>query len=314
MKHERTLALAAFAVVCLVWGTTYLAIAIAIETIPPLALTAIRFIIAGALMAAIALWRGERLPRDRRTLVNLAIVGFLMIGMGNLAVAWAEQWVPSGLAALFVATAPFWMVVIEAFRRQGERADLRTGAGMLIGFAGVAMLVTPGGAGPSWNFSFIAGAVAIQIGSIAWQLGSVRGKYHLNHVPLLASASLQMLFGGLIVGVLSVVIGEPARFVLNARTFAALVYLTLFGSVLAYSAYVYALAKLRTTKVSLYAYVNPVVAVILGWLILDEKLTPLSIVAMVTILGGVALVQTAGLRRKPLPVSVPALEPEKTAA
>ncbi|HUP46333.1 MAG TPA: EamA family transporter [Thermoanaerobaculia bacterium] len=313
MKHERTLALAAFAVVCLVWGTTYLAIRIAIETIPPLALTALRFIIAGAVMAGIAVWRGERLPRDRRTLANLAFIGFLMVGMGNLAVAWAEQWVPSGLAALFVATAPFWMVVIEAFRTHGERLDLPSGIGMLLGFAGVGLLVTPGGAGASWNFHFIAGAIAIQIGGIAWQLGSVRGKYYLKDVPLMASASLQMLFGGLIVGVLSIAIGEPARFAMNVRTFAALAYLTIFGSIIAYSAYVYALAKLRTTKVSLYAYVNPVVAVILGWLILDESLTPLSIAAMVIILGGVALVQMAGYRRKP--IHAPAtVEPEQNAA
>ncbi|HEX6177563.1 MAG TPA: EamA family transporter [Thermoanaerobaculia bacterium] len=293
MNRERTLALIAFAIVCVVWGTTYLGIAIAIETIPPLALTSIRFVIAGAIMTAIAMLRGEKIPRDPRTLGNLAIVGLLMVGVGNLAVVWAEEWVPSGLAALFVATAPFWMVVIEAFRTHGERAGLRSGLGMLIGFVGVALLVTPGGAGPAWNFNFIAGAIAIQIGSMAWQLGSVRGKYYLSHVPLLASAALQMLFGGLIVGVVSIAIGEPARFALNPRTFAALAYLTIFGSVIAYSAYVYALAHMRTTKSSLYAYVNPVVAVILGWLILDEALTPLSILAMIVILGGVALVQTA---------------------
>jgi drug/metabolite transporter (DMT)-like permease len=311
MKHERSLAIAAFLTVCIVWGTTYLAIRVAIETIPPFALTSIRFVIAGAVMAAIAVWRGERLPRDRATLLNLALVGFLMVGVGNLAVVWAEQWVPSGLAALFVSTAPFWMVVIEAFRPHGERIDLRAGIGILIGFAGVALLVTPGGAGPSWNLAFIAGALAIQIGDIAWQLGSIRGKYHLKHVPLLASASLQMLLGGLIVGAISLAIGEPARFAINLRTFAALAYLTLFGSIIAYSAYVYALAKLRTTKVSLYAYVNPVVAVILGWLILDEALTAISIVAMITILVGVALVQTAGKKAAAVPAVV---QPEKNAA
>jgi drug/metabolite transporter (DMT)-like permease len=298
MKHERSLAIAAFLTVCIVWGTTYLAIRVAIETIPPFALTSIRFVIAGLVMAAIAVWRGERLPRDRATLLNLALVGFLMVGVGNLAVVWAEQWVPSGLAALFVSTAPFWMVVIEAFRPHGERIDLRAGIGILIGFAGVALLVTPGGAGASWNLAFIGGALAIQVGDIAWQLGSIRGKYHLKHVSLLASASLQMLFGGLIVGVISLAIGEPARFALNLRTFAALAYLTIFGSIIAYSAYVYALAKLRTTKVSLYAYVNPVVAVILGWLILDEALTAISIVAMITILVGVALVQSAGVGKR----------------
>lgn len=313
MRHERSLAIAAFLTVCIVWGTTYLAIRVAIETIPPFALTSIRFVIAGVVMAAIAVWRGERLPRDRATLLNLALVGFLMVGVGNLAVVWAEQWVPSGLAALFVATAPFWMVLIEAFRTHGERVDLRTGTGMLMGFVGVALLVTPGGAGPSWNLAFVAGAVAIQIGCVAWQFGSIRGKYHLKDVPLLASASLQMLFGGLIVGGASLAIGEPARFAINLRTFAALAYLTIFGSIIAYSAYVYALAKLRTTKVSLYAYVNPVVAVILGWLILDEALTAISIVAMVTILVGVALVQTAGVGKKPVVVAT-TVQPEKNAA
>ena len=298
MKHERSLAIAAFITVCLVWGTTYLAIRVAIETIPPFALTSIRFVIAGVVMAAIAVGRGETLPRDRNTLLNLALVGFLMVGVGNLAIVWAEQWVPSGLAALFVATAPFWMVVTEAFRSRGERVDLRTGIGMLMGFVGVALLVTPGGAGPSWNLSFVAGAVAIQVGCVAWQYGSIRSKYHLKQVPLLASASLQMLFGGLIVGAVSLAIGEPSRFSLTTRTFAALAYLTIFGSIIAYSAYVYALAKLRTTKVSLYAYVNPVVAVILGWLILDESLSVISIAAMVVILIGVALVQTAGIGKR----------------
>ena len=302
MKHERTLAIAAFAVVCVVWGTTYLAIRVAIETIPPLMLTCMRFIFAGIVMLGIARWRGERIPRDAKTLADLALVGTLMVGVGNLAVVWAEQWVPSGMAALFVATAPFWMVIIEAFRRGGERIDLRSGIGMAVGFIGVAILVTPKGPAGSLDPRFLLGAAAIQLGSIGWQLGSVRSKYNLKDVPLLASASLQMLFGGIVVAIVAVIIGEPARLSFTPKTFFALVYLTLFGSILAYSAYVYALAHLRTTKMSLYAYVNPAVAVVLGWLILKEELTWLSVVAMCVILSGVALVQTAGMRRKVLPV------------
>jgi drug/metabolite transporter (DMT)-like permease len=226
-----------------------------------------------------------------------------MVGVGNLAVVWAEQWVPSGMAALFVATAPFWMVIIEAFRRGGERIDLRSGIGMAVGFVGVAILVTPKGSSAAVDPRFLLGAAAIQLGSIGWQLGSVRSKYNLKNVPLLASASLQMLFGGIIVAIVAVIIGEPARLSFTPKTFFALVYLTLFGSLLAYSAYVYALAHLRTTKMSLYAYVNPAVAVVLGWLILNEELTWLSVVAMCVILSGVALVQTAGMRRKVLPVT-----------
>jgi drug/metabolite transporter (DMT)-like permease len=298
VKHEKTVAYVSFAIVCVVWGTTYLGIRIALETIPPLLLTAIRFTFAGILMLGVAKLRGEKIPRDPATLGNLALCGLLMVGVGNLAVVWAEQWVPSGLAALLVATSPFWMAVIEAFRSGGERTTLRSGLGMLIGFAGVAMLVTPGGSGVPWNLYFILGALAIQIGAVGWQLGSARGKYELRHVPLVTSAALQMLAGGTIVGIIGVAIGEPARFALNPRTFAALAYLTIFGSVIAYSAYVFALAHMRTTHVSLYAYVNPVVAVFLGWLILSEPLTPFSIAAMIVILAGVALVQTSGRKRE----------------
>jgi drug/metabolite transporter (DMT)-like permease len=312
VKRERGLALAAFITVCIVWGTTYLAIRVAVETIPPFLLTAMRFVIAGIVMLAIASMRGEKIPRDARTLGNLVVIGFLMVAVGNLAVVWAEQWVPSGLAALFVATAPFWMAIIELFRSGGERLDARGAIGMLIGFGGVAMLVTPKGAGGSYDMHFVIGALAMQLGSMSWQLGSVRGKYYLKDVPLMVSASLQMLFGGLICCIVGIVLGEPARLTFTPRTFAALAYLTVFGSIIAYSAYVYALAHIRTTKMSLYAYVNPVIAVIAGWLILHEELTWVSIAAMCVILAGVALVQTAGMRRRNLRI-VPASE-EKNAA
>jgi drug/metabolite transporter (DMT)-like permease len=312
MKHERAWAYAAFATVCVVWGTTYLGIRIALETIPPLLLTGTRFTAAGLIMLAVAKLRGEKVPADFRTLANLAFVGFLMVGVGNLAVVWAEQWVPSGMAALFVATAPFWMAIIEAFRRGGERLDLRGIIGMFIGFLGVAMLVTPGGSGGTLSLMFVLGALAIQVGSIGWQYGSAHGKYKMKHVPLMSSSALQMLSGGIIVSVVGLAIGEGPRFALNPRTLGALAYLTIFGSVLAYSAYVFALAHMRTTVSSLYAYVNPMVAVFLGWLILDEPLTWVSVLAMVVILAGVALVQTAGWGKKAATMT-PA-EPVKKAA
>lgn len=311
MKHEKAVAYAAFATVCIVWGTTYLFIRVALETIPPLLLTAVRFVIAGFIMLAVARLKGEKLPRDRRTLASIAVAGILMVSVGNLSVVWAEQWVPSGLAALLVATAPFWMAIIEAFRSAGERVDRRGIIGLLIGFAGVAMLVTPRGSGGAWSIGFLFGALAIQLGSLCWQLGSAWGKYQLRGVPLLASSALQMLFGGLVVAIVGVAIGEAPRFALTPRTFGALAYLTIFGSVIAFSAYVFALAHMRTTHTSLYAYVNPVVAVFLGWLILNEPLTWLSIVAMVVILAGVALVQTTGWKRAR---SVAAVAEEKAAA
>jgi drug/metabolite transporter (DMT)-like permease len=310
VKHERAVAYAAFAIVCVVWGTTYLAIAIALETVPPLLLTGTRFLAAGLIMLVVARMRGERIPTDRRTLANLALIGFLMVGIGNLAVVWAELYVPSGIAALLVATAPFWMAIIEMFRSSGERVSLQGGIGMAIGFLGVALLVTPRGSGGTLSTGFLLGALAIQVGGICWQLGSAHGKYNLKHVPLLSSAALQMLFGGAIVTVFGLAAGEASRFVLTPRTFGALLYLTIFGSVIAYSAYVFALAHMSTTHTSLYAYVNPVVAVFLGWLILSEPLTWVSIVAMIVILAGVALVQTAGWRK----AAVTPVEPVKKAA
>lgn len=302
MKHERALAFAAFVTVSIVWGTTYLAIRIALETIPPLLLTGVRFTIAGVLMLGIARWRGQSIPTDLRTLGNLALVGFLMVGVGNLAVVWAEQWVPSGLAALFVATAPFWMVIIEKFRKKGERVGVAGMIGMLIGFIGVGMLVTPGGSGGSLSLHFILGALAIQLGSIGWQLGSAHGKYNVRHVGLLASSALQMLSGGLIVTIVGLLAGEGSHFVVNVRTFSAFAYLIVFGSIVAFSSYVYALAHMKTTTVSLYAYINPVVAVFLGWLILSEPLTWTSVMAMLVILTGVAMVQSPGWK-KPAPAA-----------
>lgn len=307
-RLERALAPAAFITVCLVWGTTYLAIRIAVQAIPPMLLTSMDFLIAGAILTCIAVARGERIPRDRRTIANLVFVGFLMVCVANLAIIWGEQWVPSGFAALFVATAPFWMALLELLRPNGERHTARSVIGMMIGFAGVAMLVTPKAAGGSYNVHFVIGALVMQVGSVAWQLGSLRSKHQLQHVALLSSASLQMLFGGILVGIAGIATGELARVHFTTRAVAALAYQSVFGSVVGYSAYLYALAHMPTSKVSLYAYVNPVVAVVLGGLILGEPLTWLSITAMIVILGGVAVVQSAKIRGKGNRVPEPASE------
>lgn len=296
MKHPRALAYAAFAVVCIVWGTTYMAIRIAVETLPPLLLTGARYTAAGIIMLAIARFRGERIPRDRRTLANLLLIGTLMVAVGNLAVVVAEQWVPSGMTALLVATAPFWATLVERLHAGGERIDRQSGIGMLIGFAGVALLVTPQGSAGHLDPRFLAGALILQLGSLGWQWGTARAKYSIRGVPFVTSIALQMLFGGLVADVMGLAFGEGPRFVFTPRSLGALVYLALFGSVLAYSAYVYAIGHIPSAQMTLYAYVNPLVAVILGWLILGERLTLVSIAAMVVILAGVAVAQS-GARR-----------------
>jgi drug/metabolite transporter (DMT)-like permease len=292
MRPDRRLAYAAFAVVCVVWGTTYLAIRVAVTTMPPFLLTAARYGSGGIILLIVSLLRGDAIPRDRRILGEILFCGVLMMAIGNLSVVWAEQWVPSGFAALFVGTAPFWATLMELTRRSGERLNRRHAIGMLIGFVGVAMLVTPRGAGKAFDAHFVIGALVIQAGCIAWQYGTIRGKYSLGGIPPLMSSALQMLFGGAVLFVVGVLLGELPRFHVTPRTFGAVAYLSIFGSVIAYSAYVYASRHLRTTNMSLYAYVNPVVAVILGWAILHEQLTWVSIAAMVIILAGVALVQS----------------------
>src|SRR5207253_6851686 len=178
--------------------------------IPPLLLTGARFVIAGAILFAFARFRGEAIPRAKTAIKELLFVGLLMIGIGNLSVVWAEQWVPSGIAALLVATAPFWAALLERFRPNGERIGARRGIGMLIGFVGVALLVTPGASG-AFDAHFVLGALAVQVGSMCWQYGTMRGKYNLTEVSPFMSSAFQMLIGGVAVGIVGLSIGEAQR-------------------------------------------------------------------------------------------------------
>jgi drug/metabolite transporter (DMT)-like permease len=291
MSERNPLAWAAFGIVCAVWGTTYLGIRIALETLPPLLLTGARFTTAGILLLAFCWWRGQRPPRRAADLVHIAGIGFFMVAVGNLAVVWAEKAVPSGFAALMVAVSPFWMVMMEMARGKEQRLTARQVAGLVVGFGGVAILVLPHLEGASFNLPFLLGILVIQVGSIGWNFGSLRSKYHAGTTTPLVSAGLQMLFGGLIVDVVGLAIGEAPHVHFSTRSLAALVYLTLVGSFLAYTAYVYALAHLPTSTVSLYAYVNPVIAVGAGWLLAGEEMGWRSIVAAAVILCGVGLVQ-----------------------
>lgn len=296
MKHEKALAYIAFAVVCVVWGTTYLGIRVAIETLPTFLFAGVRFAAAGAILLAICALRGQAIPRNRRDWSRAGFVGLMTVGIGNIAVVWAERYVPSGFAALLVATSPFWMALMEYARKNQEDLTTRKKIGMLIGFTGVGILVSPALRGGTFSGYFLLGVLVLQLGSIAWNVGSVRSKYYPVKAPPLVAAAMQMLTGGLVVLVIGLVRGEASHFYFTTRTLIAFLYLMIFGSILAYGAYVYALAKLPTSTVSLYAYVNPAVAVFLGWLILDEPMGWNALVAMIVIFAGVALVQTAPRR------------------
>lgn len=281
-----------FGLVCFVWGTTYLAIAVAIRTLPNFLFPAGRFILGGLILLAICLAAGQKLPTRRRDWLNLTLIGFLMVVIGNGAVVIAEHHVPSGMAALMVATAPFWMALLESFRPEGERLNARKVAGMIIGFGGVAILVAPALRGVL-STGFLVGVIIIQIGNLAWNLGAFRSKYSISRdVAPLVAASVQMLAGGVFAGLIGISLGEWHRFSFTTETFLAFVYLVIFGSVIAYGGYVYALAHLPTSVVSTHTYINPVIAVIAGRLLLDEPLGIRAVVAMLVIFAGVAIVKT----------------------
>jgi len=279
----------AWVAVCLIWGTTYLAIRVALDTIPPFLMGAFRWIVAGVLIVAILAVRGERLP-PVRLWTSLAVLGVLLIGCGNGGVVWAEQTVPSGLTAVLVAMSPFWMVGVEAFMPGGDPLTVRRVAGLLIGFAGIVMLVWPelrvGGAR-----GFMTGVVAAQIACIGWAIGSTYARRHGRDENVLATAAFEMLFGGIVMLGVALVRHEPAALTFTTRTATALAYLTFAGAVAGFSAYAYALKHLPLATVSLYAYVNPVIAVVLGTLILGEPLSARLGVAAGIVLAGMALVR-----------------------
>ncbi len=286
----------AWTIVCIVWGTTYLAIRIALESIPPLLMAAFRWIAAGAILAVALKFRGEKLPRPSAW-PALTVLGILLLGFGNGAVVWAEQTVASGLTAVLVATVPFWMVGVEALTRDGDPITARRLAGLVIGFGGIVLLVWPelraGGAA-----GFVEGLVSTQIACLGWALGSSyarhRGRNAARDENVLATAAFEMLFGGLFLAAVAVALREPARLAFTPRATAALVYLILFGAIGGFTAYAYALKHLPVAVVSLYAYVNPVIAVVLGTLVLAEPFSARMAVAAGIVLAGMALVRQVG--------------------
>ena len=287
----------AWIAVCLIWGTTYLGIRIALETIPPLLMASMRWIAAGGLLIVMLALRGERLPA-RREWPSLAILGILLLGFGNGAVVWAEQTVPSGLTAVLVATSPFWMVGIDALMPDGEAIALRRVLGLVIGFGGIVMLVWPELHFDGSGGGFLGGVIAAQIACVGWAVGSSyarkRGRGDARGENVLATAAFEMLLGGIALLIVSLALHETARLTFTPRTTGALLYLIFVGAIGGFSAYAYALKHLPVATVSLYAYVNPIIAVVLGALVLGEPLDARMVLAAIVVFVGIALVRTKG--------------------
>lgn len=297
MAESRVKVVAAFASIYLIWGSTFLAIRFAIETIPPLLMIGVRFLVAGMVLYIWVRARGAERP-TRAHWISATIVGALLLLCGNGAVAWAEQHVPSGIAALLVATMPLWMVLLDWLRPGGTRPSATMITGVALGLAGLALLLDPGarggGVGGAGGQAVDAvGAATLVAGSLAWAAGSLySARARLPSTPLLATA-MQMLAGGVLCLILGALMGEATAFDVHAvspRSALALLYLIVFGSLIGFTSYIWLLRAVHPARVSTYAYVNPVVAVILGWALADEPLSSRTVVAAGIIIGAVALI------------------------
>jgi drug/metabolite transporter (DMT)-like permease len=271
------------------WGTTYLGIRMALESFPPFVMIATRFLISGTILLIAAKVSGAHVPRGRELWLTI-LYGLITIGGGNGALVFAEQWIPSGLAALFITTGPFWMVGIERLLPGGERLHLPTLAGIAVGFSGVLMLVAPAALGSPIGPSLLRGFLVLQLGSVLWTTGSLLQRRHPTRAHPVVSGAIQQVATGLAFAGPALLIPEhPVNW--TTRGVLALAYLVLFGSIVGYSAYVYALDKLPIAVVSTYTYVNPVVAVSLGWLFYREPFGLREAAAMAMIFLGVGLVK-----------------------
>jgi drug/metabolite transporter (DMT)-like permease len=287
--------LAAFGAIYVVWGSTYLAIRFAIETLPPLLMASARFLAAGGLLYVWARTRGDA-PPTRSQWRSAAVVGGLLFVAGNGSVVVSEQWVPSGLVALLVASVPLWMVSVDWLWGSGARPSRRVGVGLLTGLGGVAFLAgapSPGG-NPGHR---VAGSVLVVLGSVAWASGSIYARHaDLPPRPRLW-VGMQMLAGGGLLLPVALAAGEFARFDpggVSPKSLLALAYLVVFGSVVAFTAYIWLLGVSTPARVGTYGYVNPVVALFLGWAMAGEPLTFRSLVAAAIIVGSVVVITTGG--------------------
>jgi drug/metabolite transporter (DMT)-like permease len=293
-KHSLKV-IVAFALVYVFWGSTYLAIGMtSAEGIPPFVMCATRFLIAGPLMLAACALFGRKVAVSRVEAVRLAAVGGLLLVAGNGGLAWAEQYVSTGYAALIIAVTPIWFLVLETFVFRGDRMSRRGTIGLAMGIVGIAVLMWPKIAHrETLGTMQMIGSISLVFSSFCWAVGSVLSrKWQLKVDPFVAT-SWEMIFAGLGHTILALLTGQYHRAVFNQRGVAAVLYLVVFGSWIGYTAYIWLLKHVPTPKVATYAYVNPIVAVFLGWLILHEAFDRYMQAGSIVIIAAVALVTTA---------------------
>ncbi len=288
--------LLAYLSVFVIWGSTYLAIRIGVRDVPPALFAGLRFVIAGSAMLVYGKFTGRIMPAKLDHLRTLSIVGIFLLVGGNGLVTWSEQWVDSGLAALIIATVPLFMSSIDSLTPGGHRLSPLGWFGILIGFAGVVVLVSPSLGLTEGEQIEPAGIVGLVCASFFWSVGSVYSKRRAVGGDIFMNSAVQMLAGGIVLLIVGLLTGEGVRAQFTASGVLSLLYLIIFGSIIGFTSYAYLLRHVPPAKASTYAYVNPIVAVLLGALVLSEPLDARIAIAAAVILGGVAIVQSARMR------------------
>lgn len=284
----------AFALVYVLWGSTYLAIRIAVDHLTPLLMGGLRFTAAGLIMLGYRAARGHRIAVGRRDLMRLAVIGVLLLVTANVVLGWAETYIPTGLAALFIAVTPLWFLILERLSHSTDRLSHRGLAGIALGIMGVAILIWPDLSGHAkFAGSQLFGSVLVLLSSISWACGSIlTRRWHIAVDPYTASG-WQMLFAGLINGTLALAIGDPHRATWAASSLWAIVYLIFAGSLIGFTAYVWLLKNVPISKVATYAYVNPIVALLIGCTLHGEKMDGYMVAGSVVVIFSVVLVTGA---------------------
>ncbi|MFY7911987.1 MAG: EamA family transporter [Emticicia sp.] len=300
---EKTKVFLALGIVYVVWGSTYLGVKFALHTLPPMLISCTRFLIGGSLLFALTLLRGQRMPTLQETR-NAAFIGVLLSGVGNCAVAYALMKMPSGLVALLVATLPAWMILLDFLFFSTKKPTVVGAIGLVLGLVGMAVLLNPAQQVGQQEVPVLAASIVF-LGSIAWAFGSLKSPY-LVLPNSLQSTAIQMVVGGCFSLTMSIIFEHnqlQAFQSMTTETYLAMIYLIFIGSYVGYTAYVWLINHAPPQLTATYAYVNPVVAIFLGWIFLDERLTSRSMLASAIILAGVVMM-TLGRKRPPKEIEI----------
>jgi len=297
-RQHRFRVILAFALVYVLWGSTYLAIRITDEHIPPAMMCGTRFLIAGPVMLGYCLLTGRRVLTRFSNLAKLALIGVLLLTGGNLVLAWAEVYVPSGLSALIIAITPLWFLIIDKWILRGDRISRAGLIGLALGAVGMVVLLWPQlrqGGGPQ---RYVLPYLILPLGSLSWAMGSVLSKHWDVGLDSFSGTAWQMIAAGILNMTIALALHDPAHTVWTTRGLGALLYLILGGSLVGFTSYIWLLEHVPTSKVSTYAYVNPMVAVFMGWLVLNERVDVYILAGSAIIVTSVALVTSAKVKSR----------------